>query len=198
MGVKDVVGTISKIGQINSRDFVAKATGKPFTVWSIGIQIDEATWYNIQNFNKEKCEQVLHCMTLKRPYSIGDRVKMYLESKDNVHWSIVSIVPEMVGGKPIIEEVVEDAEMIEPKVVNEAVIKMEAKVVKLKEAQENKYMFGMACNNAAVIIASKFGQAETANWKVDGWEATYWDLVEQLYAKGVEMRKKLLGGDTDQ
>ena len=123
---------------------------------------------------------------------VGDKVGMYwTETKkgDIIYRNLNSIFPEDENN-PVVEEVVDDSNY--PKNYKESKQKDTQKVQQFKEYEANKYELGMAKNNAAIIVAQKFGRKEDSKWD-NGWEETYWELVKKLYNKGKEIRKELLG-----
>jgi len=104
--IKDVVGAIKRITEARSKEF--HSSKGPFTIWSIGVLMDNGDWYNIKANDKAKAESYLVCDAWKRNYKVNDEVKLFLEAEDDEakYWRIVSIVPhsptddvkvEMVG-----------------------------------------------------------------------------------------------------
>jgi len=96
--VKDVTGIIKKITQPVSKTFTAKKgknIGKPFTVFSIGVMLDDSNYYNIKGNSEETVLKYLYCEKFQRNYSVEDEVKIYLEAEDAAekYWRIASIVP---------------------------------------------------------------------------------------------------------
>jgi hypothetical protein len=96
--VKDVTGVIKKITQPVSKTFTAKKgknIGKDFTVFSIGVMLDDGEYYNIKGKTETDVLKYLYCDKFQRNYSIGDEVKIYLEAEDaeNKYWRIASITP---------------------------------------------------------------------------------------------------------
>lgn len=109
--LNDVVGIIKKITLPASKTFKIKTgpkTGQDFTVWSIGIQI-ENNWYNIKGDSQEKVMNGLKSVQLNRDYNIGDEVKMFLEAEDAAgkYWKIISIVPHNPTDDVVVEEIEE-------------------------------------------------------------------------------------------
>jgi hypothetical protein len=92
--VKDVTGVIKKITQPASKTFTAKRgknIGNEFTVFSIGIMLDDSNYYNIKGKSEEEVLKCLYCQKFTRNFAIGDEVKIYLESEDDQgqYWKIV-------------------------------------------------------------------------------------------------------------
>jgi hypothetical protein len=222
--VKDVVGEIKKVGEISSREFIIKNgpnAGKPFTTWSQGICLDDGAWYNIKSPKKEKVEEVLINSDTKANFKVGDNVKIYLESEDEEgkYWKIAAIAIQ-AGAAPkqaassappeIQEELVEDtpkqtapAGPVEPKRATpeeRAQMLKEGKkdmgtVAWYNEQEKNKYIFGMACNNAALIFAALIDPKEDIEVNKSFIKANgqlYEDLVRSLYKKTQILRKELV------
>lgn len=116
--VKDIKGTIKRIVTPPvSKTFVAKKgpnKGKPFTIWSIGIQMDNGDWHNIKAADEEKALEYLKCQKFQRDYKEGDEVKIYIEAEDAAgqYWRITSIVPWGPTDDVPVEEVKDESEVL--------------------------------------------------------------------------------------
>lgn len=95
--IKDVTGTIKKIMGMKSNTHTAGRgpnIGKEFTIFSIGILLDDEAWYNIQASSEAKVlEMLTNSATPGQHFIEGQTVKMYLESSDAAgkYWKITSI-----------------------------------------------------------------------------------------------------------
>lgn len=115
--VKDIKGVIKRIVSPVSKTFTAKkgkTAGQPFTIWSIGIQMDDGEWYNIKGKTEDKVNEYLRSQKLDRNYEEGDEVKIYLETEDAAgqYWRITSIVPWGPTDEVPVENVVDEGEEV--------------------------------------------------------------------------------------
>jgi len=210
----DVVGVIKRITDAHSKDFTGKKG--PFTVWSIGILMDNGEWYNIKAFEKQKAEALLQSDQLKRSWKVGDEVKMFLEAEDDAakYWKIVSIAPSSPMDEVEVEDIVDaeetdHAENANAKAVEEKVITPEEKkemddkkpvkdmkkVSDYKSTEADKYELGMAKNNAAIIFAAMIPTGDPVKAKefIKEEAKYYTTLTKALYEKGRMLREELLG-----
>ena len=100
-----------------SKTFTAKKgknAGSSFTIWSIGIQMDDGEWYNIKETTEEKALEALNCQKLERDYEMGDQVKIFLEAEDaaSQYWRIASIAPWNQTDEVPVEEVKDEGEVL--------------------------------------------------------------------------------------
>jgi hypothetical protein len=115
--VKDVQGIIKKITLPVSKTFMAKKgknAGNEFTVWSIGVMLDDGNYYNIKGNSEEAVLKYLYCEKFTRNYALGDEVKIYLEAEDQEekYWRIASIVPLNPMDNVPVEDIVDEEEYI--------------------------------------------------------------------------------------
>jgi len=208
--IKDVVGIIKRITQPKDKEY-PKKDGTKFTIWSVGIQLDNDEWYNAKAGKEENVRSMMFCKEKERDYAVGDAIKMYLEQEDDAgkYWKIVTISPIGVPGEEMIGDPVAESEKIlaeadkEPSpTTTEATPTPEpkkdmAKVVNFKEQEADKYELGMAKNNSAIIFSHMM---EGLNLSVEGKKdfikngLDYYDkLVITLFKRGKKQRKVILG-----
>lgn len=91
--IKDVIGVIKRITEAKSREFTGK--NGAFTIWSIGILLDDGNWYNLKDGEQQKVQNQLYSDKLNRAWKRDDEVKMYLEAEDvaGKYWKITTILP---------------------------------------------------------------------------------------------------------
>jgi hypothetical protein len=94
--IKDVVGKIAQITAITSKDFTAhkgKNAGKKFTIYSLGIKMDDGNWYNIKANSEDKINEMMLNTATQQLYKVGQEIKIYLEAEDEEgkYWKISSM-----------------------------------------------------------------------------------------------------------
>ena len=209
--IKDIVGTIKRITDAHSKEFQGKKG--PFTVWSIGLLMDDGNWYNIKGFEKQKAEALLYSDQLNRGWKVGDEVKMFLEAEDAAakYWKIVSIAPHNPTDEVPVEDLsgaeeTDHADNTNEQAVKEGTITQEEKkemdtkkdmkkVGDYKSAEADKYELGMAKNNAAIIFAAMVPRDNLEKAKaIIKDEADFYDkLVGALFIRGKKLRETHLG-----
>ena len=95
--VTDFSGTISRISDVREKKVTSKKDNKEYTFYELGVLLDSGgstgeNWYNASASSEAKAKTYLHCQKLDRDYQVGDKVKIYLESKEGKYWRITSIV----------------------------------------------------------------------------------------------------------
>ena len=91
---KHITGTIQRITEPKPKEFTKKKDGEKFTIYSIGIMLNNEEWYNIKANTPEKAEE--HLTTEEGTITEGDEVTLYLEAEDKEgkYWKITSITLE--------------------------------------------------------------------------------------------------------
>ena len=114
---KEVIGKISRITAASSKEF-NKKKGGTFTIWSIGINVDN-NWYNIKSDTESSASQLLQSVKLNRKFEVDDKVKLFLQSEDaqGKWWKIKAIVPFNPTDEFEVEQV-EDAPIKESDTLN--------------------------------------------------------------------------------
>lgn len=202
--VNDVIGVIKKITQAVEKEFEIKKgpkAGEKFHVVSIGIQLENEEWFNIKASTVDKANDYLWTSADKKAkFSVGQEVKIYLESEDEEgkYWRIVSMVPhgemdeieviDMSDAKPIpVKQAVLPG--AEPTLAKEEPVKDKVSVAKYKEADADKYEIGMAKQIAAELINKS--PVEFSN--ITEVLKYYDEVVRLVYAQNKKLRIEILG-----
>jgi hypothetical protein len=222
--VKDVTGVIKKITQPASKTFTAKRgknVGNEFTIFSIGVMLDDGNYYNIKGKTEEEVLKYLYCLKFTRNFAVGDEVKIYLEAEDDEqkYWRIVSITPlnpmenipiedlsgDLKDEDSTLDEATKEANkqhnvnpVVTPPKAASPIPKPEPikdiqKVNDYKAADADKYELGMSKNACAILVASLMQGKTCDDLLMVLQDEKYSQIVEALYNKGKEIRKKLLG-----
>ena len=212
--IKDVIGTIKRITPSKSRDFEGKKG--PFTIWSIGILMDDGNWYNLKDKEQQKVDNQLHSDKLEKKWRVGDEVKMFLEAEDAAgkYWKISTMIPFNPTDE-VPHETIEDTKETdkeagekipppaptpkeEPKEEPKDQPKDMKSVNDYKIKEADIYELGMAKNNAAVIFAGMI-QRDAVGTGVALKQyikdnADYYDkVVVSLFNRGKKIRQQIFG-----
>lgn len=209
--IKDVAGKIVQIAQVTSKDFTAQKgpnKGKNFTIFSLGLKLDNGEWYNIKANSESKISDMMNCQKLNRLFKVGDEIKMYLESEDmeGKYWKITSIkmdtmeveeeyIEDETPAKPVTQKLAPAVPAKTPEEIAKDKEDRQVAVDKFKSADADKYELGMAKNNAAVIFAAMVPTDEGrdyAKWFKENFEM-YDKITESLFSRGKALRSKHLG-----
>ena len=194
--VKDVKGIIKRIVTPPvSKTFTAKKgpnAGKPFTIWSIGIQMDDGEWYNIKTKTAEKAEEYLRCQKLDRKYDVGDEVKIYLEAEDAAgqYWRISSIVPWGPTDEVPVEKVLDEAEALVEKEKEDDGEVTEAEVKKTDEQYHIEPVGTATAKSEPPKETPKPEAKEVPYPPGHNWEGLTPTQVNEAYKKKEEEKKK--------
>lgn len=209
--VKSVKGVIQQVTEVKPKEFKKKADGKPFTIFSIGIKLDNDEWYNVKANTEKKALEVMKKLDSEEMFSENDSVELFLEAEDKEqkYWKIISITELAKEGvqeglEAPIEDIEEEQAETPKKPVKspekpskepqktpvKAPVKDLKKVNDFKSAESDKYELGMAKNNASIICAALITVAGVnGKFSVDVWS----DVAENLYIEGKKLRKRILG-----
>ena len=169
--VKDVQGEIKRVTDITEKEYTVKQgknAGNTFKSYSIGICMDDGNWYNIKDTNKERAQEILINQKTNENFKPGDTVKIFIESEDpeGKWWKIISItdmakeedMTDLINDPAPAPQKAFDGVKMEPTPKPVAPAPPPAKDMQAVQAfldkDKDKYLFGMACNNAATIFAS--------------------------------------------